>query len=129
MNQRPPGNATASDPAGTAAAEPAGAPAAGEFSLEQYLNRRVVLDTDGPIIYIGTLRSVSEGGFWLTDADLHDRSEGHSTKEQYVSEARDLARAGTMRVNRRRVHVERRAVISVSALDEVVNEDQDTPVD
>lgn len=128
MNQRPSG-AIAAESTGTAAAEHTGTSAAGEFSLEQYLNRRVVLDTDGPIIYIGTLRSVSEGGFWLTDADLHDRSEGHSTKEQYVSEARDLARAGTMRVNRRRVHVERRAVISVSALDEVVNEDQDTPVE
>lgn len=124
MNQRPP-----ADPARSDAATSDAESGAAEFSLEQYLNRRVVLDTDGPIIYIGTLRSVSEGGFWLTDADLHDRSEGHSTKEQYVSEARDLARAGTMRVNRRRVHVERRAVISVSALDEVVNEDQDAPIE
>lgn len=98
----------------------------GEYSLDRYLNRRVVLDTDSPVVYIGMLRSVDELGIWLSDADMHDRSDGHSTKEEYVSESRDLARAGTTRVNRRRVYVERRAVISISALDEVVTEDQDT---
>lgn len=97
--------------------------------LDVFLNRRVVLDTAGPTIYIGRLESYDESGFWLEDADVHDRGDGHSTKEQYINEAFELERAGTRRMNRRRVFVERRAVISASALDDVVCEDQTTDSD
>ncbi|RMF86110.1 MAG: hypothetical protein D6744_00295 [Planctomycetota bacterium] len=93
------------------------------FSLDALIGRRVVLDTASSLIYIGELRAVEEAGFWLVDADLHDRNEGHSTKEEYVSEARRLAAGGARRVNRRRVFVERRAVVSLSALDDVVTDD------
>jgi hypothetical protein len=89
-----------------------------------FLSRRVVLDTAGPMIYIGSLDAIDDRGYWLSDADVHDRSDGHSPKEVYISEAHDLEKGGSRRVNRRRVFVERSAVISVSALDDVVNEDQ-----
>jgi small nuclear ribonucleoprotein (snRNP)-like protein len=92
-------------------------------SLNDYLQSRVVLDTAGSIVYIGRLEAYDERGYWLTDADVHDRNEGHSTKEEYVSEACRLERAGVRRTNRRRVFVERRAVISVSALGDVADED------
>ena len=88
-------------------------------TLDVYLNKRVVLDTAGPMIYIGLLEGYDERGYWLREADVHDRSDGHCTKEQYVNESRELARDGTVRSNRRRVFVERSAVISVSALDEI----------
>lgn len=91
--------------------------------LSELLRRRVVLDTAGPMVYIGTFEHYDESGYWLTDADVHDRSDGHSTKEVYVSEARQMERSGVLRVNRRRVFVERRAVVSVSALDDVVDDD------
>lgn len=93
-------------------------------SLARFIDRRVVLDTRSPMLYIGRLAAFDDGGYWLVDADVHDRSDGHSTKEEYVSEAHALEKAGTRRVNRRRVFVERHAVISVSALEDVVLEDQ-----
>ncbi|MBI5865645.1 MAG: hypothetical protein HZB38_14280, partial [Planctomycetes bacterium] len=74
---------------------------------------------------IGRLAGCDERGFWLLDADVHDRSDGHSSKEQYVNEAHELAKSGSVRVNRRRVFVERRAVMSVSLLDDIVVEDCD----
>lgn len=92
-------------------------------SLEQYLGQRVVLDTSGPLLYIGRLEQFDETGYWLAAADVHDRSEGHSTKEVYVSDAAALLRTGQTRVNRRRVFVERQIVASVSALEDVVDDD------
>lgn len=91
-----------------------------EPSLDMFAGRRVVLDTAGPMIYIGRLEAHDERGYWLLDADVHDRSDGHSTKEEYVSESVELERAGTVRSNRRRVFVERRAVISISALEDII---------
>ena len=91
-----------------------------EPSLDMFVGQRVVLDTPGPLIYIGKLEAHDERGYWLTDADMHDRTEGHSTKEEYVSESRELERADAPRTNRRRVFVDRQAVVSISALEDIV---------
>lgn len=99
------------------------------FSLNDFLDHRVVLDTSGPMLYIGRLTGFDADGYWLIDADVHDRSDGHSTKEQYVSEAHELERTGSVRVNRRRVYVERRAVISISRMADVVADEQDADMD
>lgn len=88
--------------------------------LEQYVQQRVVLDTQGPLVFIGTLESVNERGFWLRDADVHDRSDGHATKEEYVGIAHQLERDGTRNINRKRVFVERGPIVCVSALSDVV---------
>ena len=79
----------------------------------------MVLDTQGPRVYLGQLEAYDERGYWLTEADVHDRSEAHSTNEQYVNDACLLARSGARQVNRRRVFVERNTVVSISALDDV----------
>jgi hypothetical protein len=92
-------------------------------SLDQLLNRRVVIDTSGSMVYIGTLVQHGSTGYWLTDADVHDRSDGHSTKEFYINQAHEMEHAGTRRVNRRRVFVERHAVFSLAALDDIVTEE------
>lgn len=89
-------------------------------TLDDFLGRRVVLDTQGTLLYIGQLKAYDDRGYWLAEADVHDRSEGHSPNEKYINDAHLLARAGTHHMNRRRVFVERRAVVSVSALDDVV---------
>jgi hypothetical protein len=89
-------------------------------SLDMFVGQRVVLDTPGPMIYIGHLEAYDERGYWLLDADVHDRTDGHSTKEKYVSESLELERSGAPRANRRRVFVERQAVISISALEDIV---------
>lgn len=89
-------------------------------SLDEYVGRRVVLNTAGPLLYIGQLAAYDDRGYWLVDADVHDRTEGHSTNEQYVNDAHVLDQAGNRTINRRRVFVERSAVVSVSALDDVI---------
>lgn len=96
-----------------------------QYSVEQLLNRRVVIDTQGPLVYIGRLRQIDASGYWLSSADVHDRADGHSTKESYVSDARQLAAAGTPRINRRLVFVARHAVVSLSALSDVADVDFD----
>lgn len=91
-------------------------------SLDEFIGKRVVLDTQGPMVYIGHLKSHDEAGYWLTDADVHDRTEGHSTNEKYINDASLLERDGTRQMNRRRVFVDRRAVLSVSALDDILTD-------
>jgi len=86
--------------------------------LARLLDRTVVLDTAGPIVYLGVLKEVSEVGFWLEHADVHDCRDGHASKELYLIEAR---RDGVT-PNRRRVFVMGSTVLSVSALDELVVE-------
>ena len=93
-----------------------------EFTLESLRGRRVVLDTQGALIYIGRLAMLDERGYWLVDADVHDRNDGHSNKEFYISQAQALEKAGTRNVNRRRVFVERHAIVSISAMDDVLGE-------
>jgi len=85
-------------------------------SAEPLVGRCVVLDTSGATIFLGTLREVTHDGFWLDDADVHDRDEGHATKELYVCEARTHG----IRANRKSLFVYRATVISISGLDEVI---------
>lgn len=93
-------------------------------SLDGLLGRRVVLDTAGPLIYLGLLEHHDDRGYWLRDADVHDRNDGHSTKEMYVNQAHELEKTGAVNINRRRVFVERHAIMSISALDDVVTDDR-----
>ncbi|HKQ50671.1 MAG TPA: hypothetical protein VJZ71_21550 [Phycisphaerae bacterium] len=85
-------------------------------SFCEFVGRQVVLDTAGPIMFLGTLEEIRPDGFWLADADLRDRSEGHDTKEHYACEAKLQG----IRANRRRLFVAAHVVISVSALDDVI---------
>jgi hypothetical protein len=82
------------------------------------IGQKVVLDTAGSILYLGTLEAVTPEGFWLVDADVHDCDEGNMTKELYCIEARKQGIA----VNRKRVLVMRTVVMSISALDDIVEQ-------
>lgn len=93
------------------------------LSLQALIGQRVVLDTQGPLVYIGRLDQADERGYWLAEADVHDRADGHATKEMYLNDAVALERSGARRVNRRRVFVDARAVVGVSALADVVTDD------
>jgi len=88
------------------------------LDLQSLIHHPVVLDTFGPVVYLGTLAEVTESGVWLTDADVHDCRDGHATRELYVL---DAARDG-ISPNRKRVYVLRSGVASVSRLDEVVSD-------
>jgi hypothetical protein len=86
------------------------------MDMTDMVGRKVVLDTGGSILYLGTLEAVTPEGFWLAEADVHDRDEGHMTKELYCIEAKKQG----IGVNRKRVLVMRAVVMSVSALDDIV---------
>lgn len=85
-------------------------------SLREFIGKAVVLDTEGPIVYLGILREIKPDGFWLEGVDLRDGREGHVSKERYICEAREHG----IKPNRSRVFVFSRVVISASALDDVV---------
>lgn len=104
------------------AAAESGEPAFGEGllpsegdPLEAYVSRVVVLDTQGPLMYLGTLRQVLPGHVVLTEADVHDTNDSRASKDLYLVETRDLG----VRVNRARVVVARSQIASVSLLAEV----------
>lgn len=85
-------------------------------TLDEFLTQQVVLDTGEPIIYLGTLAAVSDAGFWLTQAEVHDTRAGHASQEVYISQ---VAREG-ITPNRDRVFVMRSAVMSVSRLQDII---------
>ena len=88
-------------------------------SVKIYLNQQVVLDTAEPIVFLGTLKQITGKGFWLENADIHDCRDGHANKEHYAFESQ----VEGVRTNRKRIFVMSSAVISISALSEVVPED------
>jgi len=84
--------------------------------LADLLNREVVLDTVGTLIYLGTISRISESGVWLKDADVRDERDGHASKELYIVEAVHQG----IRVNRAKVFVARPTILSITALSDVV---------
>jgi hypothetical protein len=89
----------------------------GGHGLETLLGHIVVLDTQGPLIYIGTLTRVTEATLLLAKADVHDTNDSRASKDLYLVETRDLG----VRCNRGTVLVMRHQVASVSLLRDVVD--------
>ena len=85
--------------------------------LAQLMNENVILDTAGPIVYLGRLVEVTPDAIVLVEADLHDCRDGHAGKEVYAA----LAARDGIAANRHRVVVMRHVVISVSTLADVVS--------
>jgi hypothetical protein len=91
-------------------------PATPDDMLAGYVGKDVVLDTGAPLVFLGRLAAADTHFFRLTDVDVHDMAEGHTTKERYVLEARKYG----VRKNRAEVLVRRAEVISLSRLEDVV---------
>jgi len=87
-----------------------------EEQLRDLVGKDVILDTASPYIYIGKLLAVDEWFFRLEDVDVHDSQETHATKEVYIIEARKFG----IKKNRRSVLVRADKIISISALDAVI---------
>lgn len=75
-----------------------------------------MLDTDALYLYIGTLDKICDHFVVLKDADVHDRRESPSTKEQY---AMDAKRYG-VKANRKEVQVKKVLIVSFSRLDDII---------
>lgn len=84
--------------------------------LEDYLKKIIVLDTKSSYIYIGTLISIDDIFLTLHDVDVHDNEQCIITKERYMIEALKYG----VKVNRKKVRVAIKDVISVSLLEDIV---------
>lgn len=85
-------------------------------SIEPLFGKEVVLDTRGPLVYLGRLTKID--GFFLTleDVDVHDMMDGHTPKEKYILDAR----VSGIKRNRAKVLVRRDEVVSLSLLEDVI---------
>jgi hypothetical protein len=88
-----------------------------ENALLSLMNREVVLDMSGSYVYLGRL--VAEDARYLTleNVDVHDLRDTTTTRERYVLEAKIHG----IRANRKRTLVRREEVLSVSALEDVLD--------
>lgn len=87
-----------------------------DSALQPLLGRQVVLDVSSLYIFIGTLAGADHRYLILDEADVHDLRDSKTTRELYVL---DCKRHG-IGANRRRVLVRRDEVVSLSALEDVV---------
>lgn len=86
--------------------------------LEELMNQKVVVDLIGPYVCLGTLLRVDEFFLELKNADLHDLRDTDTSRENYV-----IASCHTgIKRNRRRVLLNRREVVAISRLDDVVED-------
>lgn len=83
--------------------------------LQELVGQVVILDTQGPLLYIGTLERILVHHLVLGQADVHHAHDSRTTRDLYLVETRELG----VRVNRERVVVDRHAVTSVSLLTHV----------
>jgi small nuclear ribonucleoprotein (snRNP)-like protein len=83
--------------------------------LKDYIGATVVLDTDSPHLYVGTLVSIDEEFYELADADVHDTESTSTTRDLYIINVRKYG----VKKNRDRVLVRRSRVVSISKLDDV----------
>ena len=84
--------------------------------LAEFLTQPVVLDTRGPLLYLGTLSAAGDCFWTLVDADVHDLTDSNTSKELYILES---AKHG-VRKNRTSVHVRKAEIVSISKLSDVV---------
>ncbi len=85
--------------------------------LTEFLGQVVVLDTQGPLIYLGTLIEVRQQFVVLSEADVHDSNDSRATKDLYLVESRDLG----VRMNRKRVLVTSSQIASISLLTDITD--------
>jgi small nuclear ribonucleoprotein (snRNP)-like protein len=84
--------------------------------LQQFLKKKILLDTRSSWIYIGTLEALTDHCAVLSEVDVHDSRDSHTTKEVYALESRVTG----IKANREKVYVNLEYVISFSALDDVI---------
>ena len=84
-------------------------------SFQEYLKKEIVLDTKTPFLYIGTLTEIHEDSLKLENAEVLDQSESTKPRDLSIIEALKFG----IKVNRNKVRVFTREVVSVSLLSDV----------
>ncbi len=86
----------------------------GEFA--PLIGEAVVVDVDGPIVYIGTLTNADSEFLVMEDVDVHNLTDSPTTREKYIIDARQLG----VRANRKKAQLRLARVVSVSRLEDVI---------
>jgi len=86
--------------------------------LEEYRNKKVVVDLSSTFVCLGKLTRYDEHFLELKNADVHDLRDTETTREIYVA---DSVATGVKR-NRKRVLIRRDQMVAISLLDDVVDE-------
>ena len=84
--------------------------------MDQLINEVVVIDVEPLYVYLGRLVEFSEKTITLKDADVHDLRDSMTTRERYVLDARHDG----VTPNRKLVYIRQDQIISISALQDVV---------
>ena len=85
--------------------------------MDELIGQNVVLDVEAMFVYVGTLTQVNDKTIILENADVHDLRDSATTRERYVLDSRMHG----IRANRKSVMVQRSQIVSVSALDDVLD--------
>ena len=85
-------------------------------AFQELVGELVVVDTDGPVLYLGRLAAAGEAFLTLEDVDVHNLGDSVTGREKYVIEARKLG----VRPNRRRAEVRLERVVGLSRLEDVL---------
>lgn len=85
-------------------------------SFDDLLGQTVVIDLSSPYVYIGRFVEVKGEFLLLSDADVHDLRDTATTREKYIL----AVRGHGVNANRRWVWVNRREVVGISRLEDVV---------
>ncbi|GAB5440711.1 MAG: hypothetical protein Fues2KO_10600 [Fuerstiella sp.] len=84
--------------------------------LEELNGRQVVIDVQAQYVYVGRLEAISPTSVLLVDVDVHDLRDSNTTRERYVLDTK----LDGIRANRRRVYVQQSQIVSISALDDIL---------
>ncbi len=88
------------------------------MNLDALIGVEVVIDLRSTYVCLGTLKSVNEHWFTLTDADLHDLRDTPTNRENYVAES---MMTGIKR-NRTEVFINAAEVVAVTRFKDLIDE-------
>lgn len=83
--------------------------------LKKFLQKKIVVDTRSSWIYIGTLENIGSGSIQLSDVDVHDSRDTHTTKDIYLLDSKKTG----IKSNRESVRINIDYIVSFSTLDDV----------
>ena len=78
--------------------------------LDQFLNRKVVIDFRAEYVCLGTLKAIGEHFLELRNADLHDLRDTDTSRENYIAAS---VTSGIKR-NRKKLLVTRSEIVAIA---------------
>lgn len=84
--------------------------------MEDFKNKKVVIDTSSSWIYIGTLKEEDQFYYFLEDADAFDVSETSLSKQEYLM----MVKKDGLIPNRKNVKVLKSKVVAITLLEDIL---------